>query len=526
MDPETRRSIWELIGNLRERTTILLSTHDMEEAEVLADRIVFLCNGKVVCEGSPTFLKKACGVGYAINFNTKPGEFNAEETLDLVRETVPNAAIKDKKQGSLTIALHTTKHQGLATMFKKLEKEAGNLGIKSFGVSVATMADAYLIIDKDWAAEGAEANDLGASTSTEAAAPESAPAACTGLETRPATVQRVRALLAKRLLYFSRSPMTILMGCIVPTVLFTLYCLTVKGYVANFSGSLNSGKVKLQSSSHFPGAQCFIQDPLGTNFSRGFSALAKSEGLTMVPMTDAKSELLASARADFIKYYTLYPFGIVVNATTVEGWYNPASPVSRGVVLNLINTVLLRDYSGAPAARVNSVLGFFGSTAKEQEKIGDFLQFLSFLGPMFFWAFVPPALLGLTASTLVTFPVAEKLSGARELQLMTGVPGPLFIGTHFVFDFLLPYLVPFGACLTVYCFWYYDDLSFVTVEQFASRAKLAEKHKLYSSRHHLDHATSAEPSEVGSDTAANLTKVAPARDTAVNLTDVTPVRKS
>ncbi|KAH9371723.1 hypothetical protein HPB48_011047 [Haemaphysalis longicornis] len=273
MDPETRRSIWELIGNLRERTTILLSTHDMEEAEVLADRIVFLCNGKVVCEGSPTFLKKACGVGYAINFNTKPGEFNAEETLDLVRETVPNAAIKDKKQGSLTIALHTTKHQGLATMFKKLEKEAGNLGIKSFGVSVATMADAYLIIDKDWAAEGAEANDLGASTSTE-----------------------------------------------------------VKGYVANFSGSLNSGKVKLQSSSHFPGAQCFVQDPLGTNFSRGFSALAKSEGLTMVPMTDAKSELLASARADFIKYYTLYPFGIVVNATTRPAFYMQEQVAANGAI--------------------------------------------------------------------------------------------------------------------------------------------------------------------------------------------------
>ncbi|KAH9371558.1 hypothetical protein HPB48_012023 [Haemaphysalis longicornis] len=61
LDPETRRSIWELVSKLRETTTILLSTHDMEEAEVLANRIVFLNLGKVVCEGSPTFLKKACG---------------------------------------------------------------------------------------------------------------------------------------------------------------------------------------------------------------------------------------------------------------------------------------------------------------------------------------------------------------------------------------------------------------------------------------------------------------------------------
>ncbi|KAH6931704.1 hypothetical protein HPB50_027250 [Hyalomma asiaticum] len=61
MDPETRRLIWSMVQGLRGATTILLSTHDMEEAETLADRIIVMYQGTVVCWGTPSFLKNACG---------------------------------------------------------------------------------------------------------------------------------------------------------------------------------------------------------------------------------------------------------------------------------------------------------------------------------------------------------------------------------------------------------------------------------------------------------------------------------
>ncbi|KAH6937741.1 hypothetical protein HPB50_003748 [Hyalomma asiaticum] len=144
MDPETRRSIWDLLSEVRNDTTILLSTHDMEEAEVLADRIVMLSSGKLVCAGTPAFLKQSCGVGYTINVNTESPDFDLKETLDIVRETAPNAILQDVKQGTTTLALQTTEHKGFAKMFQKLEEEGERLGITSFGVSVATMTDAYI----------------------------------------------------------------------------------------------------------------------------------------------------------------------------------------------------------------------------------------------------------------------------------------------------------------------------------------------------------------------------------------------
>ena len=58
-DPAARRQAWELIGRLRELgKTILLTTHYMEEAQVLADRVVVLAGGRVIADGDPEALSE------------------------------------------------------------------------------------------------------------------------------------------------------------------------------------------------------------------------------------------------------------------------------------------------------------------------------------------------------------------------------------------------------------------------------------------------------------------------------------
>jgi ABC-2 type transport system ATP-binding protein len=56
-DPNARRGAWELIGNLRSvGMTILLTTHYMEEAQVLADRVAVITAGRIVAAGTPETL--------------------------------------------------------------------------------------------------------------------------------------------------------------------------------------------------------------------------------------------------------------------------------------------------------------------------------------------------------------------------------------------------------------------------------------------------------------------------------------
>jgi ABC-2 type transport system ATP-binding protein len=57
LDPQARRTIWEYIADLKKKKTILLTTHYMEEADFLSDRIGIIDEGKVVALGTPQDLK-------------------------------------------------------------------------------------------------------------------------------------------------------------------------------------------------------------------------------------------------------------------------------------------------------------------------------------------------------------------------------------------------------------------------------------------------------------------------------------
>ncbi|KAH7966462.1 hypothetical protein HPB49_016544 [Dermacentor silvarum] len=149
--------------------------------------------------------------------------------------------------------------------------------------------------------------------------------------------------------------------------------------------------------------------------------------------------------------------------TRIEGWYNPASRVSGSVLLNLINTAVLRAYSDSPKARITASVSFYNAKATGETEDGTTSPKASFTSVVSFWLFSPQAILGLTVSTMAIFPVAEKTTGALELQLMTGVSSTLYVASHFVFDLLVQYLLPFGASLTLYSLLYETELHFTGI---------------------------------------------------------------
>ena len=86
-DPAARRDAWELVRELRaDGTTILLTTHDMAEAQALADRVVVLSAGVVVAEGRPDELGARNGEQVRIAF-TLPGGY-VEADLPVTAEFV------------------------------------------------------------------------------------------------------------------------------------------------------------------------------------------------------------------------------------------------------------------------------------------------------------------------------------------------------------------------------------------------------------------------------------------------------
>ena len=71
VDPENRRAIWNFLFKRKEIRAILLCTHFMDEADIVADRKAILTKGQLACIGSSAFLKNAYNTGYTLTIEKK-----------------------------------------------------------------------------------------------------------------------------------------------------------------------------------------------------------------------------------------------------------------------------------------------------------------------------------------------------------------------------------------------------------------------------------------------------------------------
>lgn len=114
LDPETRSSLWRDIDELRRdrRLTVLLTTHYLEEADRLCDRLAIVDHGKVVVEGTPNELKAQIR-GDTVTLEVEADTQAAADTLkqlDTVFDAIPNgtSVIANVAQGAAAIPLLVT----------------------------------------------------------------------------------------------------------------------------------------------------------------------------------------------------------------------------------------------------------------------------------------------------------------------------------------------------------------------------------------------------------------------------------
>jgi ABC-2 type transport system ATP-binding protein len=99
MDPRARASTWELVRGLRDAgTTVVLTTHHMDEAEQLCDHLAIIDRGRIVAEGTPAEITK--GGGSDLHFSSTPG-------LDLpalaAALSLPPGVVAEDRPGEYTI---------------------------------------------------------------------------------------------------------------------------------------------------------------------------------------------------------------------------------------------------------------------------------------------------------------------------------------------------------------------------------------------------------------------------------------
>ncbi|XP_029692140.1 ATP-binding cassette sub-family A member 3 [Takifugu rubripes] len=147
MDPSARRATWDLLQGEKRGRTILLTTHFMDEADLLGDRIAIMAGGELQCCGSPLFLKNKYGAGYHMVI-VKDALCNVSEITRLVQMYVPNATLESFAGAELSYILPKESTSKFELLFAELEMNREELGIASYGASVTTMEEVFLRVGK------------------------------------------------------------------------------------------------------------------------------------------------------------------------------------------------------------------------------------------------------------------------------------------------------------------------------------------------------------------------------------------
>uniref|UniRef100_A0A6Q2ZBC5 ABC transporter domain-containing protein n=1 Tax=Esox lucius TaxID=8010 RepID=A0A6Q2ZBC5_ESOLU len=147
MDPSARRATWDLLQGEKRGRTILLTTHFMDEADLLGDRIAIMAEGELQCCGSPLFLKNKYGAGYHMVI-VKDALCNVSEITRLVHMYVPNATLESSAGAELSYILPKESTNRFELLFAELEMNRDELGIASYGASVTTMEEVFLRVGK------------------------------------------------------------------------------------------------------------------------------------------------------------------------------------------------------------------------------------------------------------------------------------------------------------------------------------------------------------------------------------------
>jgi len=132
MDPQNRRVMWYHLKQLKEQgLTILLTTHHLDEADELADRIAIMSKGRLLALGTSEFFKKKFGVGYHLHLTPTRHEGAAlsefagkrQELQNSIQNIIPSAKFDEQTAGDvLKCSLPFATQKDFPRVFEELEK--------------------------------------------------------------------------------------------------------------------------------------------------------------------------------------------------------------------------------------------------------------------------------------------------------------------------------------------------------------------------------------------------------------------
>lgn len=138
-----RREVWKAILRLKKGRAIILTTHSMEEADALCDRIAVMSHGKLQCIGHSEELKKRYGSGYKLTVSTDTPE-KLSGIHDFVKSQFPQCELMDSIAGTSHFVVPTDNVKHMSTLFRVFEGQQDKIGMTDWGIGTTTLEEVFV----------------------------------------------------------------------------------------------------------------------------------------------------------------------------------------------------------------------------------------------------------------------------------------------------------------------------------------------------------------------------------------------
>lgn len=484
MDPAARRATWDLLMRFKAKRTMLLSTHFLDEADLLGDRIAIMSDGVVKCAGTSMFLKQKYGVGYHMVVSKASHGVPIDPITAVVHEFVPEAVVEGNVGSEITYLLPRDASTAFPAMFEELEASKARLQLENYGVSVTTLEEVFLkvgegtglcdgkTVDVQSRIEGRAADALmrqrlgygesGNTNETDLLLPSAGGGSLKSSRLAGTTLvlQQFKAMVIKRALHSKRDKYAIITQLLLPLV-FTAFALVVAKTnpgltdaparsLANLTASYGLNDVLFTDRASSGDAP----STLSTGLADGLRLLHLSSSLDPLPTSGANwtnasdyilsivgngSGLLAEFNKRNLVGMSFVPSG--ADEVLPTAWFNGQAYHSVAESLGLMTSAILAAFDERVSINTTNYPMPRNKIEQAQDRQDDQMGFYISFNILFGMAFL--------ASSFILFLVTERANKAKHIQFVSGVGVGSYWFATYLWDYI-NFLLPTLGCILLF----------------------------------------------------------------------------
>ena len=146
LDPVSKRHLWEILTKHKKGKAVVITTHSMEEADTLCDKIGIVAKGKLMAIGSSVHLKGRFGKGYSLGVNID-GQRD-EDVHQFIMKLVPEAELLNSIANTRMYRLKTGSFR-VSQLISDLEENKKKVGISDWSLSQTTLEEVFISLCKE-----------------------------------------------------------------------------------------------------------------------------------------------------------------------------------------------------------------------------------------------------------------------------------------------------------------------------------------------------------------------------------------